>query len=316
MSDATPIPTAHVPLGPDAIVEYELPRAKRGYDRKEVDDLLDRLAAQTGELVREVAALRDERRTLLARLEESSEAESTLKRTLVTAQRAAELSVQEAESQAEEIRARAVERAEELIARAADEAHELRDAAQRRARADETEARRRRRSLEEHVEELRVFADDHRERVAHHLRQQLARLDAMEAPAPPSAPTAADDPVIEEPTLDQDVDDLVAELALEVAGTPADDPPDAATPASADATPPGTPPSDPDGPAVGADLDDLLARIDEAAAEVADTHEHVTPEDTDGTDHDTDHGREDEPPGPWLSDDPATMGDEDRFLDR
>lgn len=281
--DGSPIQRTELSLDASEIVAYDLGRAKRGYDRSQVDELLDRLAAQTEGLVREVEALRADREVLLARLDTTSEAEATLKKTLVTAQRAAEISVQEAQEQASAIRDRALERAEDLLRKAADQAQELRDTAMRRARADEADARHRRRLLDEHVAQLRAFTEDHRERVGHHLRQQLERLEAMDVPTPPpAAPTTDDDRTLADATPHISVDELVADIARAV---PAPVPPPAGGPGAPGVdgdtqvhavAPPSAPPlRQPQGPPLAptqqVEVEDLLARVDQAAAEVEDT---------------------------------------------
>lgn len=202
-------------LGPDEIINYPLRKATRGYQVKEVDDLLDQLAVQTQDLLARIDRLEDEREQLGAQLAEASETESMLKKTLVTAQRAAEASVAEAREEADELRQRARERVEEMLASAAEQAHELREAALRRARADEADVRRYRRDVEEHIDALRTFAADHRARLAHHLEQQQARLDEMELPDAPPEPELVDDEIIDAEVEEVDVQGMVAELTAE-----------------------------------------------------------------------------------------------------
>lgn len=207
-------------LGPDEIVNYPLRKATRGYQVKEVDDLLDQLAVQTQRLLEAVQRLEDEREQLRQQLAAASESESFLKKTLVTAQRAAEASVAEAHEEAEQLRIAARERIEQLLADAAGQAHELREAALRRARADEADVRRYRREVEEHIEALRTFAEDHRARLAHHLELQQQRLDQMELPPPPPEPSREQDHVLEDDVESVDLDQIMAELHA-AAGTEA-----------------------------------------------------------------------------------------------
>lgn len=209
-------------LGPDEIINYPLKKATRGYAVKEVDDLLDQLAVQTQDLLARIDRLEDEREQLGAQLAEASETESMLKKTLVTAQRAAEASVAEAREEADELRQRARDRVEEMLASAAEQAHELREAALRRARADEADVRRYRRDVEEHIDALRTFAADHRARLAHHLEQQQARLDEMELPEAPPEPELVDDEIIDIEVEEVDVQGMVADLTAEEADDEAD----------------------------------------------------------------------------------------------
>lgn len=202
-------------LGPDEIVNYPLRKATRGYSVGEVDDLLDQLAVQTQDLLERLHEVEDERDRLRDELSEASEAESVLKRTLVTAQRAAEASVAEAREEAEQLRARARERVEEVIQEAADQAHELREKTLRRARADEADMRRYRRDMEGHVERLRQFAEDHRARLAHHLELQRERLAELELPAAPEPPSLPEDEVLDVEVDTVDVDGMVRDLTAD-----------------------------------------------------------------------------------------------------
>ena len=200
-------------LGPDEIINYPLRKATRGYQVKEVDDLLDQLAVQTQRLLETVQRLEDDREVLRQQLADASETEDMLKKTLVTAQRAAEASVAEAREEAEQLRAAARDRVEQLLAEAAEQAHELREAALRRARADEADIRRYRRDVEEHVDALRTFASDHRARLQHHLELQQQRLAEMEVPPPPPEPERDEDAVIDGDVEDVDLDRIMAELS-------------------------------------------------------------------------------------------------------
>ena len=213
----TAVETPGLVLGPDEIINYALRKATRGYAVKDVDDLLDQLAVQTQDLLERLAELEAERDQLRGQLAEASESESMLKRTLVTAQRAAEASVAEAREEADALRQRARERAEELLASAAEQAQELRDAALRRARADEADLRRYRRDVEEHIESLRTFAADHRARLAHHLELQRERLDEMDLPEAPPPPSLPEDEILDAGVADVDVTGIVAQLAEESA---------------------------------------------------------------------------------------------------
>lgn len=209
-------PDGHAPqelvLGPDEIINYPLRKATRGYAVKEVDDLLDQLAVQTQELLARVERMESEQEQLREQLAEASETESMLKKTLVTAQRAAEASVAEAHEEADELRQRARDQVEELLASAAEQAHELREAALRRARADEADVRRYRRDVEEHIEALRTFASDHRARLAHHLEQQQARLAEIDLPEAPPEPEMVDDEIVDTEVEEVDVQGMLAEL--------------------------------------------------------------------------------------------------------
>lgn len=186
-------PPAGGRLTPDDIVNYPLKQAVRGYSVAQVDRLLDRVA---DEFERIGAEWRD-LRARLARCEEqlaaTSETEGTLKRTLVTAQRAAEQSLEEAKARAAEMLDEARSEAAGVVEQARLAAESLRVEAVQAARAEEAEVRRRRQELEAQVESLRVFEREYRTRLREHLDQHVRALDELEA-GPGATPEAAPAP--------------------------------------------------------------------------------------------------------------------------
>jgi cell division initiation protein len=119
-------------LTPIDIQQQEFGRRLRGYDRKEVENFLDLVAAQMGELSRDNSQMRSEISHLKREIEEHRDREETLREAMLTAQRAideirdtakkeAELVVTEAEMRAEKILHSAHGRVTKLI----DEINEL-----------------------------------------------------------------------------------------------------------------------------------------------------------------------------------------------
>lgn len=176
-------------LSPDDIVTYPLKQAVRGYSVAQVDGLLDEVADTVERLEAEAADLRERLRRCEDRLSESSETEATLKRTLVTAQRAAEQSLDEAHARATELVEEAQREASEMVEEARTESERMRSEAVEAARAEEAESRRRRQSLEGTIESLRIFERDYRSRLQTHLEEQLRLL--REAPMGPPEGTDA-----------------------------------------------------------------------------------------------------------------------------
>lgn len=142
-------------LTAEDLVDYPLKMAVRGYSVAEVDDLLDRAADSLDRLHARVAELEGQLAECQERLSASAETEGTLKRTLVTAQRAAEQSLEEARARA----ARMVEDAE------------------RQAREQAMDAERRRRELEDRIAELREFEQSYRAELREMLEQRLEQLE-------------------------------------------------------------------------------------------------------------------------------------------
>jgi cell division initiation protein len=89
-----------VALSPEDIVNHEFKQALRGYAVQEVDDLLDRLADQLERAERDIADLRQRLADADARVAEALATESSLKRTLITAQDAAQRTMDDAQAHA------------------------------------------------------------------------------------------------------------------------------------------------------------------------------------------------------------------------
>ncbi|MBW3562629.1 MAG: DivIVA domain-containing protein [Actinobacteria bacterium] len=152
-------------LTPDDIVNYPLKQSLRGYSISQVDELLDQVA---DELERMRAELEDRDRRLARaehRADELEETEATLRRTLVTAQRAAEDTIEEAR-----------QRAEELIEDARREAAQAHEEALREARRREEALRRRYERLRGKVAELEEYESTFRDDLRSMLQQQLEQL--------------------------------------------------------------------------------------------------------------------------------------------
>jgi cell division initiation protein len=172
--------------------------AWRGYDQEEVDDFLDRVAETTDALRRENEALRARVADLEGAVAASRSTEEMLKKTLVTAQSAAEEAI-----------AKAKARAEQLIAEAEERARRADEEAQKRTSAFEAEMRRRaleaerahtvrKRELDNGIERLRSYESEVKERLKAFLDQQQRALESLtsapDAPrgaAPPSRPARA-----------------------------------------------------------------------------------------------------------------------------
>lgn len=174
-------------LTPDEIVNYPLKQAVRGYSVKQVDELLDQVADTLERMQIEMEDLRNRLMRAEQQLAATSETDATLKRTLVTAQRAAEQSLDEARTRSEELVEDARREAAAVVEQAKLDAEELRLDAVQAARAEEAEIRRRRRALERHIAELQAFERDYRDRLRSLIDEQSRLLEdiQMRPPVPP-----------------------------------------------------------------------------------------------------------------------------------
>ena len=184
----------------------------RGYNQAEVDDFLDRVAETVDRLTRESADLRSRITELDQAVAGSRDTEEMLKKTLVTAQRAAEEAISKAKAKAEEL----VNDAEQRVRQTESEAQERMSTAEadahRRSSEAEAEARRklseaesaarrmlsdaerdsdaRRSELEEHISKLRSYESDIKQRLKAFLEQQTRTLESLiEAPPPAVGPS-------------------------------------------------------------------------------------------------------------------------------
>lgn len=187
-------------LTPNEIADYPLRTGVRGYRVEQVDELLDRVADRIETLERELAETQERVQVAERRAEESEATEGTLKRTLVTAQRAAEETVAEARSEAATVRAEAQEQADAMLGDARSEGEDLRVRAAEELQAAEAEAAGIREDAVREVARLRDAAERFRAQMREHLDAHTALL--ARAPQaqqlPEVAPTRSDEPGGEE----------------------------------------------------------------------------------------------------------------------
>lgn len=159
--------------------------AWRGYNQEEVDDFLDRVAETLDRIQRENHALYQRMRELEQTVATSREAEEMLKKTLVTAQQAAEEAIGKAKAKAQQL----VSEAEERSRRAADDARARAAQAdaemQRRSTEQERAYAARKRDLDASIERLRTYEAELKQRLKMFLEQQLRALDSLPDAAPP-----------------------------------------------------------------------------------------------------------------------------------
>jgi len=173
------------------INEKQFHDAWRGYNQEEVDDFLDKIAETLDQLERENAALQERLRELDQAVEASRSTEEMLKKTLVTAQKAAEEAIATAKQKAERLVTEAEERAqrarEELKERVATAEEEVRtrtakaeEEARMRAAQLEQEHEARHRELQTSLDRLRSFETEIKGRLRTFFDQQMQALDALE----------------------------------------------------------------------------------------------------------------------------------------
>jgi cell division initiation protein len=180
------------------IHEKQFHDAWRGYNQEEVDDFLDRVAEAFDFTSRENAALHRRVNELEQALTTSRETEEMLKKTLVSAQQAAEEAIAKAKDKASALLADAEERAaranEETRQKLANVDAEIK----RRALEADREHQARRRDMDATIERLRSFESELKRRLSAFLEQQtralgaLTQVEAAERQVTPRPPAPAE----------------------------------------------------------------------------------------------------------------------------
>lgn len=175
----------------------------RGYHPSDVDAFVSAVAETVERLERQAKEAASELAELSSRTSANSEAEDSLRRTLVLAQRTADAAVQEAREEA----ARVMAEAEEERAAALAEVAELRQRLQSEAEQEGSSMRQhleeQRAALQADVKALGDHLERERERLRIYFEDQLRRLVEGE-PGMVAAPEMQADPASSEPTTSGD----------------------------------------------------------------------------------------------------------------
>ncbi|MGI8492685.1 MAG: DivIVA domain-containing protein [Acidimicrobiales bacterium] len=175
-------------VSPKTLREVEFREKMRGYHPEDVDQFLEQVAAA-------LEVMQDRLRQAVERAQRAEQAASdsggsdeTLRRTLVLAQRTADLAVQEAREQAARILAGAEQQAQTLLSEADERARRAYEDELAQARAEVSQLEIVRQQAQVEVEELRRWIDDHRHHVLASLQDAIAMVEhAGAVPAPPTS---------------------------------------------------------------------------------------------------------------------------------
>jgi DivIVA domain-containing protein len=186
-----------VDVSPQTIRQVEFREKLRGYHQDDVDEFLERVAAGL-EIVQERLRQATERAVRAEQaVGERREDDDSLRRTLVLAQRTADLAMKEAKEQAARLLQEAESEAATITAEAEAEARRLTDEAQTQAREEVRQLTEARDQLREEVDRLVGYLDEQRSRAKAVLTEAARNLDealATPAPPPPQAPRRAPGP--------------------------------------------------------------------------------------------------------------------------
>ena len=234
---------------PQSIRAVQFRASLRGYHPEDVDAFVAAVASKVEEL--EARAKQADARVaeLQARQEGATEAEESLRRTLILAQRTADAAIQEAREEAARVSAEAAEQR----ARAEAEVHELRQRlhaeAEEEGRSERERLTSERTALLADVEALTAHLERERERLRIYFRDQLQRVEAGEPGLHATPPMQATDAPAAPAPHDQDAE----------AGDP--------TPQAVDGEPADEAHADTDADAAGGDDDPFLAELRRAVSD-------------------------------------------------
>ena len=161
------------------IHEKQFHDAWRGYNQEEVDDFLDKVAEVVDLLQRENVAVLARVRELEQALSTSRETEEMLKKTLVSAQQAAEEAISKAQRKADAMVSEAEERAKRTTEEARQRLAALDGELKRKALDADREHTVRKREMDASLERLRAFEVDLKRRLKAFLEQQTRALEAL-----------------------------------------------------------------------------------------------------------------------------------------
>jgi cell division initiation protein len=205
--------------------EKQFHDAWRGYNQEEVDDFLDEVAEVLDDLRRENESLRSRVSDLEHVVTQSRDTEAMLKKTLVSAQEAAENALKNAKARAEKLITEADERvkraneearervksaneeARERIHAAEEEARERVQAAEEEAKQKSADAERRHaektKALHTSIEELSLYEKDLKQRLRVFLQDELKSLEALTEKASATQARAPDGQPKSEPASNE-----------------------------------------------------------------------------------------------------------------
>jgi cell division initiation protein len=177
-------------VSPKTLREVEFREKMRGYHPEDVDQFLERVAAG-------IEVLQDRLRQTMDRVQRAEQAaneaggsDETLRRTLVLAQRTADLAVQEAREQAARILASAEQQAQSIIGEAEERARRSHEDALVEVKGELNKLEASRQQLQADVENLTRWVDEHRAHLKANLSEAMAKVDqaVLLSPAPTSRP--------------------------------------------------------------------------------------------------------------------------------
>ena len=187
--------SSNLDLSPKTLREVEFREKLRGYHPDDVDDFLERVAAGLETLLDRLREANDRANRLEARATDRIDDDDSLKRTLILAQRTADLAVQEAQEAAATTLAAAEDEARALLTRAESHANDLLRMGEEQLREDLKRLEAARDQMVADLDALTVWMDEERNRLRVALSDALAHIeDAIPVVGAAPQPTPVDIP--------------------------------------------------------------------------------------------------------------------------
>lgn len=184
---------------PRELRDVEIREAFRGYNRDDVNDLLERAASTIEEAGERVRQLSERLASAQGDSQRTRETEDILHRTLLLAQRAADEAVAEAQARARQTVEEAEAQSRRMVSEAEAEARSRTEAERRRLDEELRDLAARRDTLLADVEALGRHEAEYRERLVRAIEGDLAALRGRGDLAPGPAPSVSEVPLPAEP---------------------------------------------------------------------------------------------------------------------
>lgn len=182
-------------VSPKTLREVEFREKKvGGYHHEDVDNFLEQVAAGLEVIQERLRQAVERAQRAEAAASDAGGSDETLKRTLVLAQRTADLAVQEAREQAARILAGAEQQAQGMLAETEERARRTHDDALSGIRSELAALESARQRAQSEVDAMHRWIDDHRAHLTSSLKDALSAVERAGAVSPPPTSTPIDLP--------------------------------------------------------------------------------------------------------------------------
>jgi cell division initiation protein len=181
-------------VSPKTLREVEFREKMRGYHPEDVDQFLEQVAAGIEVLQDRLRQAVERAQRAEAAASESGGADETLRKTLVLAQRTADMAVQEAREQAARILASAEQQAQAILTEAEERGRRTLEETIAECKAELSRLESSRTQAEQDVETLQRWLDEHKEHLRVTLGEALAAVERAGVLWPPPSPRPAESP--------------------------------------------------------------------------------------------------------------------------